>query len=349
MLATLTRPGSGAASTQTAWLRSARSIRRTTISCSRRSLAERRSCSPRWSSTAGSALRRVEPASATVAAPAPVRRTSSSGLAPRKAASGEPTAEAEAGRKQLPQGAVDAPPARGPRAPRPPPPARAPPSPARRRGSAPPPAPPTPRSAPAAARWRSGPRPSGGDRRAAGAPRSARRAGRCSRRETAPGSTPGPASAHSVRWVRPADRWSASSGITRSAGGNEDHCGARPPSGPNANPPTQTGPAPAGSRSGSSLRRPRVTSAQAATRSPKRSGPRETTSCALPSAASANPSRSGCSQQNQRSPASREANTAALGSSNSTGTVTLTRRRLRPASASSASSDSRAAVAAIKA
>jgi len=52
-----------------------------------------------------------------------------------------------------------------------------------------------------------------------------------SRREVAPGSTAGPASAHSVRWTRPAARWSASSGITMSAGGNEDHWGARPPSG----------------------------------------------------------------------------------------------------------------------
>ena len=39
--------------------------------CSRRSLSLRSSCSPRWSSTAGSELRRVEPASATVATPAP--------------------------------------------------------------------------------------------------------------------------------------------------------------------------------------------------------------------------------------------------------------------------------------
>ena len=55
----------------------------------------------------GSALRRVEPASATVAAPAPLRRTRSSGLAPMNAASGVPTAEAEAGREQLAQGAVE--------------------------------------------------------------------------------------------------------------------------------------------------------------------------------------------------------------------------------------------------
>ena len=59
--------------------------------CSRRSLSLRSSCSPRWSSTAGSELRRVEPARATVETLAPERRTSSSGLAPMKAASGVPT------------------------------------------------------------------------------------------------------------------------------------------------------------------------------------------------------------------------------------------------------------------
>ncbi len=91
MFATLISAGSGSASTQTACGRSARSIRLATIRCSSRFLALCRSCSPRWSSTAGSALRRVEPASATVAAPAPRRRIRSSGLAPRKAASGVPT------------------------------------------------------------------------------------------------------------------------------------------------------------------------------------------------------------------------------------------------------------------
>ena len=45
---------------------SVRSIRATTMRCSSRSLALCSSRSPRWSSTAGSALRRVEPASATV-------------------------------------------------------------------------------------------------------------------------------------------------------------------------------------------------------------------------------------------------------------------------------------------
>ena len=90
MLATLITSGSGAASTQTACGRRVRTMRSETIRCSRRFLSLCRSCSPRWSSTAGSELRRVEPASATVETLAPERRTSSSGLAPMKAASGVP-------------------------------------------------------------------------------------------------------------------------------------------------------------------------------------------------------------------------------------------------------------------
>jgi hypothetical protein len=58
----LTISGSAAASTQTACGRRARTIRSATIRCSRRSLSLRSSCSPRWSSTDGSELRRVEPA-----------------------------------------------------------------------------------------------------------------------------------------------------------------------------------------------------------------------------------------------------------------------------------------------
>jgi hypothetical protein len=91
MFATLTSSGSRAASTHTACGRSVRSILRATISCSFRSFALRTSCSPRWSSTAGSALRRIEPARAAVAATAPFRRTSNSGLAPMNAASRVPT------------------------------------------------------------------------------------------------------------------------------------------------------------------------------------------------------------------------------------------------------------------
>ena len=90
MLATLTTVGSSGAVTQTACGRSARAIRRATIACSSRSLAEPSSCSPRWSSTAGSAERRIEPASATVEVRSPSRRTSSSGEAATNALSPRP-------------------------------------------------------------------------------------------------------------------------------------------------------------------------------------------------------------------------------------------------------------------
>ena len=92
MLATCTSTGSGAAVTHTECGRNARAIRRTTISFSSRSLSLCSNCSPRWSSIAGSALRRAEPASATVEARCPSRRTSNSGLAATNAASPRPTA-----------------------------------------------------------------------------------------------------------------------------------------------------------------------------------------------------------------------------------------------------------------
>ena len=90
MLAIRATTGSSAAVTHTLTGRSARTMRRVTIACSSRSLSERSSCSPRWSSTAGSALRRVEPASASVPARRPSRRTSSSGLAATNALSPRP-------------------------------------------------------------------------------------------------------------------------------------------------------------------------------------------------------------------------------------------------------------------
>ena len=90
MFAIRTITGSGAVVTHTLCGRSARSIRRATISCSPRSLSERSSCSPRWSSTDGSALRRVEPASASVLARIPSRRISSSGLAATNVSSPRP-------------------------------------------------------------------------------------------------------------------------------------------------------------------------------------------------------------------------------------------------------------------
>ncbi len=90
MFATRTIAGSSGAATHTLSGRSAREMRRVTMSCSSRSLPDCSSCSPRCGSTAGSAERRVEPASATVEARRPSRRTSSSGDAPTKAASPRP-------------------------------------------------------------------------------------------------------------------------------------------------------------------------------------------------------------------------------------------------------------------
>ena len=99
-------------------------------------------------------------------------------------------------------------------------------------------------------------------------------------------------------------------------------------------PRSRPGPAPAGRPGGASIAASRSSSEQSRATSPKRSGPRETTSCALPRAPSAKPSRSGCSQQNQRSDASREASTAPLTSVGSTATVALAsvRRPCEPAS-----------------
>ena len=102
MLAILTRPGSGAGSTQTEWGASRRTIRRTTISCSARSLALVSSRWPMWSSTAGSELRLAEPARATVAAPGPRAADQGLGAGADEGRLRRPAAEAEAGREQLP-------------------------------------------------------------------------------------------------------------------------------------------------------------------------------------------------------------------------------------------------------
>ena len=107
MFAIFTITGSSAAATHRLCGRSARSMRRATIACSARSLSERSSCSPRWSSTEGSALRRADPASARVLARIPSRRISSSGLAATNARVAAPGAEAEARRKALAQDGED--------------------------------------------------------------------------------------------------------------------------------------------------------------------------------------------------------------------------------------------------
>ena len=66
--------------------------------------------------------------------------------------------------------------------------------------------------------------------------------------------------------------------MTSSAGGSDDHGGVAAPSGANANPPTHTGPAPAGRPTGSTLSRSRTTRSQSATTSANRVLPRDTAS-----------------------------------------------------------------------
>ena len=229
MFAIRTITGSSAAVTQTLCGRSARAMRRATIACSSRSLAERSSCSPRWSSTAGSALRRVEPASASVAARMPSRRTSSSGLAATNARVAAPDAEHVAARERLAQhaehrGGVVRRAARGP-APR----ARARSSrasPARIRSTAARDG--APRSARAASRWRRGSAPTGsGSSSGSGAARSSPSA-RLEPREQVLGGVVGRGQrGERQRAPRRRARASATSGTCSDAGAKPAQCGAR--------------------------------------------------------------------------------------------------------------------------
>ena len=119
-----------------------------------------------------------------------------------------------------------------------------------------------------------------------------------------------------VRQVARPARSSESSGSTSSAGGSDDQCGARPPSGANAKPPAQTGPAPAG-RPRARRRAGRAIDFGASSRDQvgEALGPARDD---LVRRAERRRGRSrrdrAAPRQNQRSPASREANTAATGS-----------------------------------
>ena len=251
MLATLITSGSAAASTQTACGRRVRTIRSETIRCSRRFLSLCRSCSPRWSSTAGSELRRVEPARATVETLAPERRTSSSGLAPTKAASGVPQQkqkQAENCSRIAPKSAAGSW-AEGEVT-----------STSRART--------TLRISPASIRRVASPTiasksPGGRALRISGwalgwgssigsaSPRSpARRTLSSPSRRS--GSSPGETMALTVREARPSLRQIESCGRVSEAGGSEDHGAVEAPCGSKAKPPAQTGPAPAGRPGGPS-------------------------------------------------------------------------------------------------
>src|SRR4051794_10095 len=140
----------------------------------------------------------------------------------------------------------------------------------------------------------------------------------------------GPASTvgtpQTVRKLRPSLVVIATSGRTASAGGSDDHIEEPPPSGANAKPVDQTAPAPAGSPGGSSATRSCAVREQRAARSENRSGPLLTISAAAPRPAREKP-RSGCSQLNQRSVASRDPAATAVGSTiSSSSTVAETIR-----------------------
>ena len=138
------------------------------------------------------------------------------------------------------------------------------------------------------------------------------------------GSSPGCTTALTVTKAASPLRQSESSGRTIEPGDSEDHVDEDAAVvGSKAKPPTQTGPAPAGKPRGSSTtacrsvsRHSRPTSSKA-TLAPRGRLVGDAERCQRES-------RSGCSQQNQRSDASREAKTTAQGSTPSTGTVTLT-------------------------
>ncbi len=324
MLATLTISGSAAASTQTACGRRARTMRSETIRCSRRSLSLRSSCSPRWSSTAGSELRRVEPARATVETLAPERRTSSSGLAPMKAASGVPT------QKQKQAGNCSRM------------------APNRAAGSWAAPALTTTSRASTTllispASIRAVAAADGGfevARRAGAADLRVRGRVRVEHRQRRLAAQAGQARRHRgaarVRVVsRLDDRVEREEGAIAAAAerelGQDQRAGRERGPGRGAAALGVEGEAAEPDRAGTRRqparlvedRRRRLFAGTARRRRRKRAAPREAASWATPSPARAKP-RSGCSQQNQRSEARREAKTAAQGSAMSVSTVTLT-------------------------
>ena len=313
MFATLISAGSSGAATQTACGRSARAIRRTTIACSSRSLSERRSCSPRWSSTAGSAERRVEPASATVwarcavAADQQLRRGGDEGGV--AAAGAEDVAGLEAGAQDAEdRGGV-----------------------VRRRrldGH-------LAREHDLLERARADAldgardgrlvvlgRRDGVDPEAAGGRRVEQRQRREPQRRGAGAQALGELLRHVVRRRERGEREPDVVAAAR-----QRDLRARPGRRPRS--PTSAARARRRARRRSRRarrgrrragrparrrRRPRVSSRQAAATCVKRSGPDAVSRVTVPSAASAEPSRSGCSKQNQSSPGARDAKTTALGS-----------------------------------
>ena len=236
----------------------------------------------------------------------PLRRTRSSGLAPRNAPSAtrsrsrSSSGTARAARRRAPPGRARAAPRPRPRGP-------APPCRARRRGCARRAAPPRPRSAPAARRSRSAPSrsdggpTSGSDARANCGQRAAAERGAGPRHP--PGASPSPRS--SVMCVAPAAGGAAPGSVSERGRKRRPLRRSRRPRHRRRSPRPRPARRRPGRRSrlvGASRRGP--ISAQRRRHVPESlRAPRDDLGGASPSAAIANPSRSGCSQQNQRSPA----------------------------------------------
>src|SRR5581483_3763836 len=103
------------------------------------------------------------------------------------------------------------------------------------------------------------------------------------------------------------------SGTASEAGANPVQADDEPPSGAKAKPPTATTPEPAGPPGSSATAAP-ANPRQRRSSAEKRSPPRASSLHTAPSAARANPSRWGCSRQNQGSAGARDAATVADGS-----------------------------------
>ena len=168
---------------------------------------------------------------------------------------------------------------------------------------------------------------------------SAAPATRCSTRATSSAAVSSAAtSTLIVSHPSPARRASEISGTTSDAGAYPAQRGLCPPSDANANPPSATRPEPGGPVGVSATDRA-TRSRHARSTAAKRPGPRACSERTQPSAAKADPSRSGCSVQNQSSPGRRDAAMIAVGSAASgERAVTLTsvtdpadRARLSPA------------------
>ena len=250
MFATFTMAGSSAAATQIDRGSRERSIVPTTIRCSSRSFGLCSSRSPRWSSTAGSALRRADPASATVLTIGARAADEQLGTRADERRLGRPDAEAVAARVSRPQrvehrAGVERAPASDPDltgehhlvhltcAHE-----------ARRLGHGP-----LVVLVATATLAMSNPPAGSGSASGSSASRNEATLPRA-RSSTSRASSPVRQITLTVTAVSFPLRASDTSGSTSSVAGREAHCGSRPPSGKKANPPTHTGPAP--SRSGGS-------------------------------------------------------------------------------------------------